>query len=795
MSARSARGPTLSHSAGADLISHLTQAISATLDLPDVLNSVTESGLLVTGAEAGLFLPEYGAVPATENPATDSTDTWAVAGTAVNPAQQWSRAERELLINLGRTCRDSYRRTFDDLETELTPLTQMFRSVVAAPVVTAAGERLGTLLFMHSEPEVFDATSELYVRSVASHAAVAISNARLYAAEKEARTVAEHQAAAMSWLQRLTAQLARVTDWSGAVESLRTGFEERHPVDRIQVHLDTLRPGRGYETSVILVGDEPVLQPRLPLAEHEESTGARPTSRPSPHVTPSSRRKGRGPRPAGTGHETRRGLRRPPHDETSQLSTQDRTGLGSTVTWTAEGREVWIPFSTDTTTGWLHVVFGPGPGADTIPEALLLIVAGQLASTLERVRLFEAEAQARKALRSHVARVTETSLTLQRSLLPTALPEVPDICYATRYTPATRGHEVGGDWYDVISHRDGSATFIIGDVEGHSIGAAVIMGKLSTALHAYLLEGHPLDVALRRVNPLVEEAGVLATCTLINLKPSGGIVHVARAGHPLPLASLARLTAEPAAPSADGAELATSANSTWEASQFLEVPGGPPLGVPGADWPLAKLHAPQGLRMLLYTDGLVERRTTDVEHELSEAFDDTAVTDLDEVLEGLMGTIGRDATDDVALIAVEMTSSPAPVQASMELTCEADVSRARALASTTLESWGLDALRDDAALVVSELCTNAVRYAGGHGLLTLTCINPESPEGLVVEVADRVPHEPRMEQVPDDALGGRGLLLVEAVATDWMVEPRGVGKVVRAFLMLPGTNAEPRLNN
>ena len=97
--------------------------------------------------------------------------------------------------------------------------------------------------------------------------------------------------------------------------------------------------------------------------------------------------------------------------------------------------------------------------------------------------------------------------------------------------------QVGGDWYDVVATPGGGATLVVGDVQGHSLAAAAVMGQLRTALHAYLSEGHHPDVALARANLLMSELdpSVLATCAIFALDPQTGSARIVRAGHPLPV--------------------------------------------------------------------------------------------------------------------------------------------------------------------------------------------------------------------------------------------------------------------
>lgn len=180
----------------------------------------------------------------------------------------------------------------------------------------------------------------------------------------------------------------------------------------------------------------------------------------------------------------------------------------------------------------------------------------------------------------------ELATMLQRSLLPRKLPSLPGGVAVARYLPATMGLEVGGDWYDVIPLSDGRIALVIGDVEGHSAGAATIMGQMRTAIRAYAVEGHPPDVVIAHANRLLlgMETDLFATCCYVDLDMEEGIAWFVRAGHLPPLLRLP-----------DG--------STEE----LVVEGGPPLGVAeDAEFPLTEMGLAPGTVIALLTDGLAE---------------------------------------------------------------------------------------------------------------------------------------------------------------------------------------------
>ncbi|MFJ9456899.1 SpoIIE family protein phosphatase [Kitasatospora sp. NPDC101447] len=212
------------------------------------------------------------------------------------------------------------------------------------------------------------------------------------------------------------------------------------------------------------------------------------------------------------------------------------------------------------------------PRPFTVEErGLLTALGGFIAQALERARLYDAEFTVARGL--------------QQALLPHRLPEVPGIRITARYLPGTQGMEIGGDWYDAIV-TDGDVTLVIGDVEGHSVGAAATMGQLRSAVRAFATGGDPPDQVLAHTNRLLLDLdpGLLASCCLVRLTPADGTARIARAGHMPPVLR-----------HPDGR------------AEALYMAGGPLLGVDeGAEYPVGELRLRPGAVLALYTDGLVE---------------------------------------------------------------------------------------------------------------------------------------------------------------------------------------------
>ena len=182
--------------------------------------------------------------------------------------------------------------------------------------------------------------------------------------------------------------------------------------------------------------------------------------------------------------------------------------------------------------------------------------------------------------------------TLQRSLLPERLPPIEGVAIAARYLPGARGAAIGGDWYDVLERPDGRVALVVGDVVGHGLRAAASMGQLRNAFRAYgMVEASPAEV-VARINRLVMSGveQVMATVLYLVLDRESGEVACERRGHPPPLVI-----------GPDGA-------------RFLEGGRSVPIGAADpAVFREATAILPPGASLLLYTDGLVERRDTPLE--------------------------------------------------------------------------------------------------------------------------------------------------------------------------------------
>lgn len=218
----------------------------------------------------------------------------------------------------------------------------------------------------------------------------------------------------------------------------------------------------------------------------------------------------------------------------------------------------------------------------TEERAVLTSLAGLIAQALERALLYDAKHRLAHGL--------------QAALLPHTLPSLAGIEAAARYLPATQGMEIGGDFYDLVPSQ-GSAAAVIGDVQGHNVTAAGLMGQVRTAVRAYTTVGQPPEEVMSSTNRLLLELGsdLFASCLYLRLDPARGRAAMSRAGHPPPL--LRR---------PDGRV------------RVLDLAGGPLLGIDGsATYPTTEVDLSPGSLLVLYTDGLVESPGTDFEDALA----------------------------------------------------------------------------------------------------------------------------------------------------------------------------------
>ncbi len=269
------------------------------------------------------------------------------------------------------------------------------------------------------------------------------------------------------------------------------------------------------------------------------------------------------------------------------------------------------------------------------PPVALAVDGGALAGVDARdllSQLAQACALALEALRSR-SEEHALVLTLQRTFLPDRLPEVPDVDLAVRYEPAADDSEIGGDFYEVIETPAG-LLLAIGDVAGHSLQAAMIMGEVRHALRAYAIEGHDPRTLLDRLDALLTRLrpAITVTVCLVLVEPGGRRIQVANAGHIPPL-------------------LRHPDGSTRYLTEH-----GPLLGL-NVRHPAGTAHdVPEGSTLLLLTDGLIEVPGVDLGNSLA-ALETTlagAPGEIEDLCDLLLERYGREKTDDIALLAARL---------------------------------------------------------------------------------------------------------------------------------------------
>jgi PAS domain S-box-containing protein len=452
-------------------------------------------------------------------------------------------------------------------------------------------------------------------------------------------------------------------------------------------------------------------------------------------------------------------------------------------------------------------------GADD--RDFLSAVAGRVAIAIDNSMLFEEERR--------------TALAFQTSLLPLYPPALDGLEVAYKYVPAkpleTHGQgiqtQVGGDWYDIIPLSAGRVGIVIGDVEGRGARAAAVMGQLRAALRAFAQDDKPPAEILRRLDdwcrslvpPHAAGLGVDApdpptvSCTYLVYDAWSRILSFANAGHDAPL-------------------LVTGNN----VSQLEIKHKGVLLGVRGRGMPALPTYReesrylPPGSTLVFYTDGLVDRRQredgpghysdAEVQEMLSQALRDSAGGGVAQVAEAAEFAVPGEIDDDMAVVVVRTSAINL---ASWEGRFAAEpikVSEARRLAQETFIKWGLELEQADlACLLVSEIVTNVVLHAAlppsprheflieaasgrgavGVGAWDVAPFGEMLPgqvgneftlrlrrghESIWVEVFDTDLRLPRIRTAGESDEGGRGLYLVDQLATRWGSRPTKDGKAV-----------------
>ncbi|MEW2625461.1 SpoIIE family protein phosphatase [Streptomyces sp. NPDC048106] len=378
---------------------------------------------------------------------------------------------------------------------------------------------------------------------------------------------------------------------------------------------------------------------------------------------------------------------------------------------------------------------------------------------------------ARRYTREHAA-----ALTLQRSLLPPALTGGTALDVASSYLPADTDGGVGGDWFDVIPLSGARVGLVVGDVVGHGITAAASMGRLRAAVLTLADMELPPDELLAHLDDLVLRLGgedtvsgadargtaafTGATCLYAVYDPVTRRCTMARAGHPPPV------IVPPGGP-----------------AYFPEIAAGPPLGLGGMAFEATEIELAEHSLFGLYTNGLLQA-CEDVERGMTRLAGVLARPGPD--LGALCAAAVRDLVpgpqpDDIALLLARTRALGADHAVSWDVPDDpAAVGEIRTLAGRQVAEWGLGELVMTTELLVSELVTNAIRYAAPPIRVRLL-----RDARLTCEVADGSSTAPRLRHARSTDEGGRGLFLVAQLSLRWGARYTGDGKIIWAEQEIP----------
>jgi PAS domain S-box-containing protein len=401
--------------------------------------------------------------------------------------------------------------------------------------------------------------------------------------------------------------------------------------------------------------------------------------------------------------------------------------------------------------GVLEVCASPPRRFTADDLGMLRLAAERVALAISHARVYEREHQ-----------IAET---LQRSLLPEHLPQLPGLDVAADYRPAAAEAEVGGDWFDVIPIPGGDAGLVMGDVAGKGLAAASMVGRLRSALRAYALEGHDPAMVVQQLNRLVwTEAGESQMITLLYVvvDPTNGVARWVNAGHPPPL--LVGCNGRP---------------------EFLEGGTSVPLGVmPFPSYEEMSAAMAPGSRLVLYTDGLVEVPGAHIDEGMSRLAEQVrrAPEDPEALCDYLLGRLvpERGAPDDVALLTLR--SVPLGDRFSFEFPNDPEaLASMRALLRRWLRHVGGD--EEEVAEITTacgEAATNAIEHAGSGGEQFEVSGRLRGGE-VDIDVRDF-----GTWRTPRGGDQGRGLSLMRALMGSVDVAPTPEGTTVRLKRRLHG---------
>jgi GAF domain-containing protein/PAS domain-containing protein len=567
-------------------------ALATSLDVAATLEQVAELAVpdLADWCSVSLADPQRGVVTAAIAHSDPHKVRWAWELNRVNPPNLDAPTGVPAVLRTGRS--ELYPEVPEDLlrsaarnDEELRIARELqIRSAMVVPMV-ARGRTLGAISFVYAESGREYSTADLELaEELGRRAGLALDNARLLQAEQAAN-------------RRLRA-LQTVTDIGLSHLDQRQLLPELLERVRAMTHADIAvvllqEPDRGDLVVVAALGisEESMQRTRVPIGR---GVAGRIAASSRPVIIDDLREV---------------------EVMSQHLRTQARSLAG-------------VPLRVDgMTIGVLHVATRERRTFGREEVELLELVADRAARAIAHSRLYES--------------ARATSLTLQRSLLPSRVADVPGGDVAVRYVPGQEGSEVGGDWYDVFALPDGRHAIVVGDVAGRGIEAAAVMGHVRASVRACVFGAPSATTAIEALDRLVEalEEDVLATLVLVLLAADRTGAEVCCAGHPAPL------HLPPGRP-----------------VTFLEVRTGPPVGAPVGSRASTSVALEAGAMLLLFTDGLIESRTVPLVERLvalreaASAAPRTAEGLADACLERMRAQ--ADQPDDIAVVALCLSGSP-----------------------------------------------------------------------------------------------------------------------------------------
>src|SRR4051812_10700611 len=425
-----------------------------------------------------------------------------------------------------------------------------------------------------------------------------------------------------------------------------------------------------------------------------------------------------------------------------------------------------LPLNTPSLTGALSIGYR-GPHTWLPAErALLGAVAQLVAQAAERARRFEAQ--------------HGTAQLLQRSMLPEHLPELESFRIAARYAPGVDGNAAGGDFYDAFRLADGRLAIVLGDVAGHDVRAAAVMGQVRAALRAMALTDPEPPAVLAGLDRLVGSLGaesrneeIFVTVAYGVLDPADGTITLASAGHPPPVLRHAGLAGEP------------------PTAELVKVPPGAPLGL-GGRWQTGQTRLEPGDTILLFSDGIVERRGRPLNDGLDALVSAAASAPSGDPRNlcslATRAVPGPPTDDDVAVLAVERAVARSRSDTMRVAADPSGPSRVRHWMTARLREWDVpEPVIASAVLCTSELTTNALLHAGTPAQVEIDL----NAERLLVSVADTGTRG-SVIRTHTDGVGslssrGRGLGLIEELSDSWGTDPSVRGSTVWFELLVNST--------